>query len=255
MTLQRRSAGTATALTGRKSRVAGTTTTISKLWKRTAGAAVLVADWSAPPPVVAGPTFVASAAATPGFSATSVVPAIASTQAGDVLVTVAAGNFNADTITAPAGLTWTLLASTNAIGGGRLHVLVAVATGPLASTTWTWPASHNHAVGIVAYRGAAVPSAAAVAAPASAVSTIDAPSRTTTVADSVLLCAGYHAASGTTAAFPGSMTNRVNTATATPGLVVASEPIATPSTTGVRTYTVSPGNTTLFAASVALAPA
>lgn len=257
MTVKRRASGVAADITGRKTRSAGTATTITKLWKRTGGTAVTVHDWTGggTPPPTGSIAFVAGAASTPGFAATSAVPAIASTQAGDILIACAAGNSQSDTITPPAGLTWTALASTNIIGGGRFHLLTATATGALGAGTWTWPGSHNHAVGIVAYRGAKAPTTASVAAVVLNTATTSAPSQTTVAANAVLVAAGYHASGGTTRGFVGSMTARVDTNTATPGMVIAEEARATPGATGTRAYTVSPGNTTLFAGSLALEPA
>lgn len=46
--LQHRTAGAATAVTGRKVRRAGAATTVTKVWRRAAGVGVVVADWSAP---------------------------------------------------------------------------------------------------------------------------------------------------------------------------------------------------------------
>jgi hypothetical protein len=245
--LQHRTGGTGTAITGRKSRAGGAAQTVTKLWRRTGGAASLVADWSGVTPV--GPQFVAATGHI-NFATTNAVPAIAAVQSGDILVAFAYGNSQVASVTPPDG-TWTLLGS-HPVTEPRGWIYTKTATGSLAAGTWTWSGSHNHTVVIGAWRGGLTPTVFATTSPATSVSTINAPTVTTTAANSLLVCFGFHTSAGTTAALAGGMTERRNAGAAVAGSVLADELRATAGATGTRAYTISPGPATLLASSVVI---
>lgn len=211
--------------------------------------------WSATPPETPTGLAFVDGKGHARWAAANIVPALRGVQAGDVLIAWATGNSSSTTLTPPAGLTWTVLGES--VTNPRGRVLTAVATGAFAASTWTWEAAFNHAVIVAAYRGAAVPTTATVpGADQSIVTTKDAPSQTTTVANSLLICMGFHSSNGgTSREFPVSMTKRVDTSTTTPVEILAEELIPTASVTGTRTYTIVPGTGALSVASLVLAPA
>lgn len=221
---------------------------------RAAARGRMAAGVSTTPPSTT-PAFVA-ATDNKAFATTNTVPALSGVQAGDVLLAFAGANDQSTTLTAPAGLTWTQLADTGSGSVTRARLLVAVATGPLAATTWTWSGSHNHSVAIGAWRHVTAPSAAASATSAGTqVTTLDAPAQTTTATGSLLVCYGFHpSAAGTSRSFPVSMTSRLDDGAGVAGMVVAEETIAATGSTGTRTYTIAPGPAVLRTISVALAP-
>lgn len=191
------------------------------------------------------------------FSATVGTSALATVQAGDVLVAFACGNDQATSVSASDG-GWTELGSV-AAGNVRTRIQTKVATGALGAITWTFPASHNHRVFIVAYRGAGTLTALGTTSnSATTAITLDLPTQTTTAGNALLVACGFQATLGDVRTWQGSMTARVEGAAATCGGRVADEAITTAGATGARTYTASTNTTTakaILASSVVLYPA
>jgi hypothetical protein len=207
-------------------------------------------DAAAVPTAKTPPAFVAATGHI-NFATTNAVPALASVQAGDVLLAFAYGNSQVASVTPPDG-TWTQILEHGTEPRGR--VFVRTATGPLAAGTWTWSGSHNHTVVIGAWRGAKPPASGSGTPVTGSATTVNAPTANATEANALLVAFGFHTNAGTTAALAG-MTSRRNAGAAVAGSVLADEVRATPGLTGTRAYTITPGPGTLLASSLILEPA
>jgi hypothetical protein len=147
----------------------------------------------------------------------------------------------------------TVIGDTGGVTAGRLWVLATTATAAnQTGGTWTWPASHNHIVTIVAYGRAAAPATAGMVRAAASATTVVAPSVTSARASAMLVVFAFFATNGTAPAWPTSMTVRSPAAAASAAGVAADEALPTPGASGTRTFT--PGGTpsALTAASVLL---
>lgn len=201
---------------------------------------------------VSAPVF-DGAASSRGFTATNAVGAITGAKVGDVLVAFCSGNDQTQSITPPSGAGWTQIGDTGGITAARMYVFVTTATAANQSGgTWTWPASHNHMVTIVAYDHAAQPSAAGMVRAGASASTVDAPSRTSVGATALLVTFAFFATNGTTPAWPGSMTVRVPAAAATAAGVVADEALPLAGASGIRTFSAGGVPSAMTAASLVL---
>lgn len=189
-----------------------------------------------PPPT--GVTFINSTTAR-GFATTNAVGSLSGAQAGDILVAFAGGNDQDASITPPAGQGWTQLGDSGLPVAGRMYLLATTATvGNLAGGTWTWSGSHNHAVTIVAYRNAILPTAAPTLPHVTSATSINAPSATSVGANAMLVCGVYVVTNGNTPTWPGSMTQRVALAAAASSESVAEELLPTAGASGTRTFSV-----------------
>lgn len=176
---------------------------------------------------------------------------------GDVMVAFAGGNNASDDISSvPSG--WTLIGNTYTLGAFiplRIYTKTATATDVSdGSTTWSWSSSEWHSVVVDAHRYVVEPADAQCfeAVNGSQGTTLAAPAVT---GPGLLLCYGYHNANGgTSRSFPASMTTREDVAQSNAGALLAEESIYG-SSSGTRTYTVSPGSSWLRCASVLLVDA
>lgn len=241
---------------------------LSGTWAGAAGRHVLDGDMPAPAgntgrhaltaevdAIVTGPPAVTyrGTASNRAFSATNVVGAVTGAIPGDVLIAFCSGNDQTTTITPPAGAGWTVIGDTGGVTAGRLWVLATTATAAnQAGGTWTWPASHNHIVTIVAYGRAAAPATAGMVRAAASATTVVAPSVTSARASAMMVVFAFFATNGTAPVWPASMTVRSPAAAASAAGVAADEALPTPGASGTRTFT--PGGTpsALTAASVLL---
>ena len=183
------------------------------------------------------------------------IGAMTGVQLGDILIAIAGGSSNTSTLTPPSGLGWTLIGDTGGVDASRLRVYATTATSTdQAGGTWTWNASGPHWVGIVAYDHAAQPTTASLVRN-NGFATIDAPSQTSTVANSMMVTFAYWFNNGTTPTWPGTMTARITTGATTTSGSVAEELLPTATASGVRTLTVGAAPSSFSAGSLLLEPA
>lgn len=209
---------------------------------------------AAPTGPLTQPTYKASAL-NRAFSTTNVVPAITGCAVGDILLAFGGGNDQDATLTPPAGLGWTQLADSGLPVAGRMYLYATTATSAdQAGGTWTWSGSHNHAVTILAYRGAVLPTAAPTAVHiGTSTTSINAPSATSTHANGLLVTGVYVVSNGNTPTWPGSMTVRAALPAAASAITAAEELLPTASASGTRTFSVgATASAALSAASVIL---
>lgn len=182
------------------------------------------------------------------------VGAMTGVQTGDILIAIAGGSSSTSTLTPPSGLGWTLIGDTSGVDASRLRAYATTATSAdQAGGTWTWNASGAHWVGIVAYDHAALPTSASLVRN-NGFATIDAPSQTSTVANSMLLTFAYWFNNGTTPTWPGTMTARITTGSTTTSGSAAEELLPTAQASGTRTLTVGAAPSSFSAGSLLLGP-